>query len=64
MPMALVRGPGGPSQLVPPFATAMSWNCCTCSGELHLKPRVAPLATVAGSPLIGSVTQKVLPSWR
>ena len=29
-----------------------------------LKPMVPPLALVAGSPLIGSQTQNVLPSWR
>ena len=42
----------------------VSWNSRTCSGELHLKPMVPPLAKVAGSLLIGSVTQNVLPLCR
>ena len=58
------RGPGGDSIDCPPCATAVSWNCCTCSGELHLKPIVPPFAGVAGSSLIGSLTPKLLPSWR
>ena len=36
---------------------------CSCSGELQMKPMVAPLATVAGSPLIGSEMPNVDPSW-
>ena len=61
-PRRLLRMPGGSSIDTPPLATAASWNAFTCSGELHLKPMVAPLAKVAGSPLIGSLTQKLLPS--
>ena len=48
----------------PPCATAVSWNCCTCSGEAHLKPMVPPLAPQADSPLIGSLTPKLMPSCR
>ena len=51
------RRPGGCSIDVPPWASAASWNCRTCSGDLHLKPMVPPLAKVAVSPLIGSLTQ-------
>jgi len=58
------RSPGGSSMDRPPFATAVSWNARTCSSELHLNPMVPPFADVATSSLIGSVTQKVLPSCR
>ena len=49
---------------VPPEATAMSWNAFACSADAHLKPIVVPLPQVAGSPSIGSLMLKVLPSWR
>lgn len=61
--MELLRGPGGSSIEMPPFAAAVSWNSRTCSGDSHLKPMVPPLAWVAASPLIGSLTQKLLPSY-
>ena len=46
--------------LTPPLATAASWKAFACSGVLHKKPRVPPLATVAGLPSAGFVTTTLL----
>ncbi len=61
VPIADSRGPGRSSTEVPPFAMAVAWNSSTCSGESQENATVLPLATVAGSSLIGSVTMKFVP---
>ena len=45
---------------LPPAATPASCQAWICSGVSTVKPMVLPLATVAGSPLIGLVTMKKL----
>jgi hypothetical protein len=44
--------------VVPPLATPAACHASAWAGEAQAKPMVPPLATVAGSPLIGSVTAK------
>ena len=58
---ATMSGPGASSQLVPPLATPAACQASVCSGPVIWKPIVPPLAWVAGSPLIGVVTMKLLP---
>jgi hypothetical protein len=44
---------------LPPWATPAACQASAFSVEGAAKPTVAPLAQVAGSPSIGSVTEKI-----